>query len=180
MVFIRQNVLNQVVGLFFFFPSLCTQEFMMTGEKAVAMKSELFCLFRESLLRNLGQYVCIWTALAPVCGMSENSFTLHSIFPIISLTVCSIQTRPVLVYLILAMTHQASLLKCMNRFHVYKYLWHFIILNPGTKSEMTPVKCKCPRVFILRTSELVILAAKKGTVWNNSDKLNAKVVVSLH
>lgn len=64
------------------------------------MKSELFCIFRESLLRNLRECVCIHTSLEPVHGRSENNFILLGIFSIISLTVCSNQTRTVSVYLV--------------------------------------------------------------------------------
>lgn len=56
-------------------------------EKVVAKDNELIFIFRDSWLTILGLYVCICTALEPIHGMSEKSFTLHSIFSIISLTV---------------------------------------------------------------------------------------------
>lgn len=56
-------------------------------EKIVAKDSETIFIFRDSWLTILGLHMCICTALVPIHGTSEKSFTLHSSFSIISLTV---------------------------------------------------------------------------------------------
>lgn len=100
MVFIRQSALEQDVR-FFLFPwhSMHSRAHDNWGEEKVAAKdSELIFIFWDSLLRILGLHVYICTALMPIHGMSEKSFTLHSIFSHHKFN--SIKTRIVSVYLI--------------------------------------------------------------------------------
>lgn len=50
----------------------------MTREKFVPVRSELICIFRESLPRNLGLLVRVCTAVKPVF---KTSFTFHRLLP---------------------------------------------------------------------------------------------------